>query len=54
MAELKPCPWCNHNKPFVLNFTNYNKMQICCPKCEGCGPVADTQEKAIDAWNKRS
>lgn len=51
MTKLKPCPFCGGEaSTYVAYDDNY---YVCCDEC-GCGlPVYNTEEEAIEAWNKR-
>ena len=53
MAELKPCPWCLEKEDYVI-FVKNGWFAIECGSCYAHGPVSDTKQAAIDAWNKRS
>ena len=59
MAELKPCPFCNCDRAYVVNRAYkvsgpYSVYQVECFSCAARGPAALTEDKSIDAWNKRS
>lgn len=57
MAELKPCPFCGC-KDISIGWW-YDPIFGCkvhtvrCKKC-GAEKEGDTEQQAIDAWNKRS
>lgn len=53
MAELKPCPFCG-NVCMFLNDEPAGKWVVNCLECQAIGPVKETEEQAISAWNKRS
>lgn len=62
--NLKPnyneCPWCNNYEKFEMSVMHIGhskgepEYQVVCSKCGAKGPIASTEEQAIDAWNKRS
>lgn len=58
MAELKPCPFCEGKTVSIYDYQNYYTLpyhwRVKCDKCGAEGPIADSKEEAIDAWNKRS
>ncbi len=51
MEELKPCPFCGGKD---LKFSKVYSW-ICCKnkECQVEGPMKRTEEKAIEAWNRR-
>lgn len=56
MAELKPCPFCG-GKDFRVVFELLMTPKIYKVVCESCcaeGPLELNEQRAIDAWNKRS
>lgn len=58
MDELKPCPFCGRvGSLFVQKDkeTGWYYMQ-CCDSDNGCtatGPIAMTEEEAVEFWNER-
>ena len=59
MAELKPCPFCGDKDLIDYEYQNYYsspycRLRVACRKCGARGPLCDSKEQAIDAWNKRS
>lgn len=56
MAELKPCD-CGQAHPFI-EMQDFFKIgwryYVWCPSCNTESDLYETEEKAIDAWNKRS
>lgn len=57
MAELKPCPFCGYEKVRIIkhNLDCGTIYQGYCLKCGTLGPdYGNTEQQAIDAWNKRS
>ena len=52
MAELKPCKcYC---KSFEMIDLPSGKKMVRCSNCWRTSAVCDTEQQAIDAWNKRS
>lgn len=51
--ELKACPFCGSDD---LRMRHSLHPYITCnnPSCETDGPVCDTEEQAITAWNTRA
>lgn len=60
MSELKPCPFCNGYSPELAEsavpsaITGHQKMAVFCNDCFCEGPTADSEEDAIDKWNRRA
>ena len=56
MAELKPCPFCG-GKAFCTNvLPTYGcdvMYRVFCEDCNINTPSKWTEEKAIEAWNRR-
>lgn len=55
--ELKPCPFCGSKEVYRGTFAlgpnmpwNFN---IKCMDCFAEGPICDTEQEAISAWNRR-
>lgn len=51
VSNLKPCPFCGREK--LIRVT----VKTCFIVCEGCetqGPVENTLDDAIEAWNTRT
>ena len=49
--ELKSCPFCgNKNIQLFLDDVNFAML---CTKCMAEGPICETEQEAIDAWNRR-
>ena len=49
---LKSCPFCGN---IDITITNHHNMMVFV-QCEDCGatfPHFDTEEQAVDAWNRR-
>ena len=55
MAELKPCKWCK-SPAQILHEKWSGQWWIECsnPECNAMGLIKQTEQQAIDAWNKRS
>lgn len=55
MTEIKPCKVCGGPGLQGFSFSKYpggkDEHSILCFDCEVYGPVADTLEAAIKAWN---
>ena len=52
--ELKPCPFCGNQEPFLDCLTDEDEYFVRCPSCE-IQQIADhTRAHAIDEWNRRS
>ena len=60
--ELKPCKYCNNN---ILDTLKVDEelfglggddgfFQAHCYMCGAKGPVCESREKAIEAWNRRA
>lgn len=49
MIELLPCPFCGKPDPIMAPMRK--QVQVFCFKCEACGPLADSEREAIEAWN---
>lgn len=59
MPELKPCPFCGGEGVITdedcYGFTS-NDWMVCCENCQtyvGFGLQCETQEEAIETWNRR-
>lgn len=55
--ELKPCPFCGSNfifgGPFQIGRGGPLHYAYKCADCFAEGPICDTEEEAISAWNRR-
>lgn len=57
--ELKPCLFCpDGGKPYVISgkcysFESGNGSKVECEKCQASGPLCETIQEAIEAWNTR-
>lgn len=52
---LKPCPFCGNTEDLEIyeewpDATGIS-IKVICYDCEADGPVANTEEEAIEAWN---
>ena len=52
MAELKPCKKCYKGTTYVVN--EKGKFYGHCWTCHFSGPEEETEQQAIDAWNRRA
>ena len=53
--ERKPCPFCKCNKTMTWHIGHYDKPWLVeCMECSASGPHADTEEEAIELWNRRA
>ena len=51
-TKLKPCPFCGGEASMYIAYDD--GYYVCCDEC-GCGlPVYNTEEEAIEAWNRRT
>lgn len=51
--KLKPCPFCKADQADV-EVIDWNFYGVQCSCCLAIGPLEDTKEEAIDAWNRRA
>lgn len=58
MADLKPCPFCGSNdvdiRWYMPRRGNGVLSFVLCYDCESSGPEKPTDEKAVEAWNRRA
>ena len=52
MENIKPCPFCGSTNLNSIHIS-LNKWSVLCNNCLAEGPLIDSQEKAIEIWNKR-
>lgn len=53
MVELKKCPFCGGTNLRVKPVWKTYRF-VACQDCKAGGPVAKTDERAIELWNERS
>ena len=54
MNELKPCPFCGSEKINIWNCNDKSDSAWCqCESCLASTSVEETEEEAIEAWNRR-
>lgn len=54
-ADLRECPFCANDCDFHIDPIELGvPFWIRCNRCNSDGPAADTQELAIEAWNRRA
>lgn len=53
MTELKPCPFCGEEKPYLIN--GKTRMYVLCPNCMVSlyDDYSLTEQQMIAAWNRR-
>lgn len=51
MAELEPCPFCGGENLTIVE--DEKKFFVGCYDCITCGPEQETEEAAVEAWNRR-
>ena len=52
--KLKPCPFCGYKHIKIYKEDDISYHGECCnPYCAIIGPVAGTEQAAINAWNRR-
>lgn len=51
--DKKPCPFpsCNTPDPFVIRDPDMHWVRCANPLCSAEGPIRDTEDEAITAWN---
>ena len=59
MTEFKPCFWCGKISKGCIDVEEkvaFSEIcfQVHCHMCGARGPFEETEQAAIDAWNKRS
>ena len=52
-TELKPCPFCG-GEDFQMVSVYGGEYYVDCLTCTACGPSGETEEEAIEAWNRRA
>jgi len=53
LTDLKPCPFCG-SKAELLNMGEDFPHIVVCTNCGSAGATYETEQEAIEAWNKRS
>lgn len=59
MFEIDKCPSCGKADKAVITartityWNNRKKFRVICNRCGWQGPEKDTEEKSVEAWNKR-
>lgn len=54
MTELKPCPFCGGEASVLeLNGFSMSRYFVSCDTCSASGDHRETEEAAIEAWNRR-
>lgn len=54
--KYKPCPFCGNTEKLTLKegeLTGYAHW-VDCENCNTAGPARDSEESAVEAWNKRA
>ena len=56
MIKLKPCPFCGAKEQVrvVSMGTKHILYWVCCYSCNSFSGAAESEEKAINAWNTRA
>jgi Lar family restriction alleviation protein len=52
-TELKPCPFCGGTE-LKIDYCSGKWYVACAVPCAALGPDGDTENAAIEAWNKRT
>ncbi len=52
MTELKPCPFCGSKEVEMQG--NSHHSWVVCDNCSTEGPVAPSQDEAVERWNERA
>jgi Lar family restriction alleviation protein len=52
---IKPCPFCSSRDVAVETLGTENRpfYAVSCDDCEATGPLSDSYDGAIEAWNTR-
>lgn len=59
MSELKPCPFCGSNNveavvsEYNLDGNKYYDHYVICTDCKATTDYGDSQQDAINKWNRR-
>ena len=58
MEKLKSCPFCGGNGRIYTESYSHRKNDIDyfieCRQCASCTDIFETEEDAIEAWNRRA
>jgi Lar family restriction alleviation protein len=55
MSDREDCPFCGSFVSSVEAARAPDEgFQVECAMCDACGPLADSQEEAVEAWNDRA
>ena len=49
--DKKPCPFCKSTDPIVVGDADLHWVECMSSGCGAEGPMRDTEEQAIAAWN---
>ena len=53
--SVKLCPFCSNDNPETIRIQEIgNTLAVTCLVCGAVGPIADTEDGAIDYWNIRT
>ena len=56
--KLKPCPFCYEENDLDVwerqGFFTKKPWSVICNFCGAQGPEAESEEKAVEAWNRRA
>jgi Lar family restriction alleviation protein len=53
---MKPCPFCKSKDILIRGIDESHKnppFWVECMECMATGPEAETEEKAVELWNRR-
>lgn len=53
-SELKPCPFCKEQERLFVQRSIGDAYWGKCLECGAEGPIAKTEQEAINAWNQRA
>ena len=54
MTKPKPCPFCGCKQMMTWHIGHHDKPWLVeCNECSANVPLADTEEEAIELWNRR-
>lgn len=51
VMDKKPCPFCKTPDPYVMRDPDMSWLECREAECQAHGPMRDTEEQAIAAWN---